>query len=82
MALLALGHERRHAAGGITADVVEVSEPRGGQARWAIRAKGKIVLYNKRIYSNGGDDRGYGSARQAAVHRARSRRPKSERSGC
>jgi hypothetical protein len=26
------------------------------------KAKGKVILYNKRIYSNGGDDRGYGSA--------------------
>jgi hypothetical protein len=61
MAILALGMSDGTQPGGITADVVEVSSldelTALGEA-----ARGKIVLFNKQIYANGGADRGYGSA--------------------
>jgi hypothetical protein len=61
MALLALGMSDGTPPEGITAGVVEVTSLDEARAL-GDKAKGKIVLYNKRIYSNGGDDRGYGSA--------------------
>ncbi len=61
MAILALGMSDGTPPEGITAEVVEVSSFDGVKAL-GDKAKGKIVLYNKRIYPNGGDDRGYGSA--------------------
>jgi hypothetical protein len=61
MAILALGMSDGTPPQGITSDVIEVSSldelTALGEA-----AKGKIVLFNKRIYPNGGADRGYGSA--------------------
>jgi hypothetical protein len=61
LALLALGMSDGTPPEGITAGVVEVTSLEEARAL-GDKAKGKIVLYNKRIYSNGGDDRGYGSA--------------------
>lgn len=61
LALLALGMSDGTPAGGITASVVEVAGLDEAKALGE-KAKGKIVLFNKRIYSNGGADRGYGSA--------------------
>jgi hypothetical protein len=61
MAILALGMSDGTPPQGITADVVEVSSldelTALGEA-----AKGKIVLFNKQIYPNGGAERGYGAA--------------------
>ena len=59
--ILALGMSDGTPPEGITADVVEVSSLEEVRAL-GDRARGKIVLYNKRIFPNGGDDRGYGSA--------------------
>ncbi len=61
MAILALGMSDGTKPEGLTAEVVEV---RSFEELTAIgdRAKGRIVLFNKRIYPNGGEDRGYGSA--------------------
>ena len=59
--ILALGMSDGTPPEGITAEVVEVSSLEEVRAL-GDRAKGKIVLYNKRIFPNGGDDRGYGSA--------------------
>ncbi len=61
MALLALGMSDGTKPQGLTAEVVEVKSL---EELTAIgdRAKGKIVLFNKPIYANGGEDRGYGSA--------------------
>src|SRR5260221_4446166 len=61
MAILALGMSDGTGPDGITGEVVEVSSLDEVKAL-GDKAKGKIVLYNKRIYPNGGDDRGYGSA--------------------
>lgn len=61
MALLALGMSDGTPPSGITAEVVEASSLYEVTALGE-SAKGKIVLYNKRIYPNGGDDRGYGGA--------------------
>ena len=61
LAILALGMSDPTPPGGVTAEVVEVSSLDEVQALGE-RAKGKIVLFNKRIYANGGEDRGYGSA--------------------
>jgi carboxypeptidase Q len=61
MAILALGMSDGTPKGGVTADVVEVSSLDDVTAL-GDKAKGKIVLFNKKIYANGGDDRGYGSA--------------------
>jgi hypothetical protein len=61
MAILALGMSDGTKPGGLTAEVVEATSL---EALTALgdRAKGKIVLFNKPIYANGGEDRGYGSA--------------------
>jgi carboxypeptidase Q len=59
MAVLALGMSDGTPPSGITAAVVEVSSLDEAKALGE-KAKGKIVLYNKRIYPNGVDDRGYG----------------------
>ena len=61
MSILALGMSDPTPPGGVTAEVVEVTSLDEAKAL-GDRAKGKIVLYNRRIYANGGDDRGYGSA--------------------
>src|SRR5262245_3533499 len=61
MAILALGMSDGTPPQGITADVVEVSSLDELTSLGAA-AKGKIVLFNKPIYANGGSDRGYGSA--------------------
>lgn len=61
MALLALGMSDGTPSEGITAGVVEVASLEEAKAL-GDKAKGKIVLFNKRIYANGGADRGYGSA--------------------
>jgi len=61
MAILALGMSDGTPTGGVTAQVVEVTSLED-VAALGEKAKGKIVLFNKRIYANGGDDRGYGSA--------------------
>jgi carboxypeptidase Q len=60
MAILALGMSDGTPASGITAEVVEVSSFEELTALGE-RARGKIVLFNKRMYPNGGADRGYGS---------------------
>ncbi len=61
MAILALGMSDGTKPGGLTAEVVEV---KSFDELTAIgdRARGKIVLFNKPIYPNGGEERGYGSA--------------------
>ena len=61
MAILALGMSDGTPPAGIAGDVVEVSNLDEVKAL-GTSAKGKIVLYNKRIYPNGADDRGYGGA--------------------
>lgn len=61
MFLLALGMSDPTPPEGITGEVVEVSSL-DEVAALGEKAKGKIVLFNKKIYPNGGDDRGYGSA--------------------
>jgi hypothetical protein len=61
MAILALGMSDGTKPQGITAEIVEVKSVDELKAI-GDRAKGKIVLFNKRIYANGGEDRGYGSA--------------------
>jgi hypothetical protein len=61
MAILALGMSDPTPPDGVTAEVVEVASLDDVKAL-GDKAKGKIVLYNKKIYPNGGDDRGYGSA--------------------
>jgi carboxypeptidase Q len=60
LVLLALGGSDPTPPEGITADVVEVTSLEEAQAL-GDRGKGKIVLFNKKIYPNGGEDRGYGS---------------------
>ena len=61
LALLALGMSDGTPSEGITAGVVEVASLDETKALGE-KAKGKIVLYNRRIFPNGGADRGYGSA--------------------
>jgi carboxypeptidase Q len=61
LAILALGMSDGTSPSGVTAEVVEVTSLDELKAV-GDRAKGKVVLINKRIYANGGDDRGYGSA--------------------
>jgi len=61
MAILALGMSDGTKPEGVTAEVVEVKSFDELNAL-GDRAKGKIVLFNKPIYANGGEDRGYGSA--------------------
>ncbi len=58
--LLALGMSEPTPPEGITADLIEVSSLDELTAAGE-KAKGKIVLFNKKIYPNGGDDRGYGA---------------------
>jgi len=60
LVLLALGGSDATPPDGITAEVVEVTSLEEAGAL-GDRGKGKIVLFNKRIYPNGGDDRGYGA---------------------
>lgn len=61
MAVMALGMSDATPEGGVTAEVLEVSSLEEVRAL-GDRAKGKIVLYNKEIFPNGGEERGYGSA--------------------
>ncbi len=61
MVILALGMSDGTGPGGVTGEVVEVASL-AETAALGDKAKGKIVLFNKRIYPNGGDTRGYGSA--------------------
>jgi hypothetical protein len=61
MAILALGMSDGTQSQGITAEVVEVSSFDELKAL-GDGAKGKIVLFNRRIYPNGGEERGYGFA--------------------
>lgn len=61
LAILALGMSEGTDPQGITAEVVEVTSF-DELKTIGDRAKGRIVLFNKRIYANGGEDRGYGSA--------------------
>jgi len=61
MAILALGMSDGTKPQGLTAEVVEAKSLEELTAL-GDRAKGKIVLFNKPIYANGGEDRGYGSA--------------------
>lgn len=58
--LLALGMSDPTPPDGVTAEVVEVSTL-DEVKDLGDRAKGKIVLFNKKIYPNGTDDRGYGA---------------------
>jgi hypothetical protein len=60
MAVLALGMSDGTGPEGITAEVVEVVSLEDVKAL-GDKAKGKIVLFNKRIYPSGGDMRGYGA---------------------
>lgn len=61
MVILALGMSDGTKPQGLTAEVVEVTSLDELNAL-GDRARGKIVLINKPIYANGGEDRGYGSA--------------------
>src|SRR5262249_2407425 len=61
MAILALGMSDGTPPGGITAAVVEVASLEELTGLGEV-ARGKIVLFNKPIYANGGTDRGYGAA--------------------
>ncbi|HEX4824515.1 MAG TPA: M20/M25/M40 family metallo-hydrolase [Candidatus Polarisedimenticolaceae bacterium] len=61
LVLLALGMSDGTPADGITAEVVEVTNLDEVKAL-GDKAKGKIVLFNHRIYPNGTDERGYGFA--------------------
>ena len=60
MVLLALGMSDGTPAGGITGEVIEAQTLDDVKAL-GDRAKGKIVLYNKKMYANRGDELGYGS---------------------
>lgn len=61
MIVMALGMSDPTPPKGITAEVVEVTSLEEVKALGE-RARGKIVLYNRRIFPNGGSERGYGSA--------------------
>jgi hypothetical protein len=61
MAILALGMSDGTAPEGMTAEVVEAGSIEDVTALGE-KGKGRIVLFNKRIYPNGGEGRGYGSA--------------------
>jgi len=61
LAIIALGMSDPTPEGGITAEVFEVASFEEVKAAGE-RLKGKIVLYNKPIYANGGEERGYGAA--------------------
>ena len=60
LVLLALGMSDGTSPEGISAEVVEVSSLDEAKALGE-KAKGKIVLFNKEIFANGGEERGYGS---------------------
>jgi hypothetical protein len=60
MIVMALGMSDPTPPEGITAEVVEVGSLEEVKAL-GDKAKGKIVLYNKKIYPNGGSERGYGA---------------------
>jgi len=62
LALTALGMSVPTPDEGITAEVVEVSEFEELHALGEAQVRGKIVLYNKPIFREGGRERGYGSA--------------------
>jgi carboxypeptidase Q len=66
LVLLALGMSEGTPSEGITADVVEVSSLEEAKAL-GDKAKGKIVLFNKKMYANGGSDGGYGSVSSLRV---------------
>ena len=61
LSLLALGGSIGTPQGGITAEVVEVASF-DELRELGDEAEGKIVLYNKEIFPNGGREHGYGSA--------------------
>jgi len=69
MAILALGMSDGTPAEGVTAEVVEATSLDEVQAL-GDKAKGKIVLINKRIYANGSGDRGYGAVSGMRVNGA------------
>ncbi len=60
LVLLALGMSDGTPPDGVAAEVIEVQSLDEVKAL-GDRAKGKIVLYNKKMYANRGDERGYGS---------------------
>jgi hypothetical protein len=60
MAILALGMSDGTPPAGITAEIVEVASL-DELKTLGESAKGKIVLFNRRMYPNGGAERGYGS---------------------
>jgi hypothetical protein len=60
LVMLALGMSDGTPPDGITAEVVEVSSLDEAKALGE-RGRGKIVLFNKKIYPNGGEGRGYGT---------------------
>ncbi len=62
LAITALGMSIATPEEGITAEVVEVASLEELRELGEERVRGKIVLYNKPIYPNGGRERGYGSA--------------------
>jgi carboxypeptidase Q len=80
MAILALGMSDGTKPQGITAEIVEAKSLEE-LAAIGDRAKGKIVLFNKPIYANGGEDRGYGSA-VGLRYGGRPPPPRSGRSAC
>ena len=61
MIVMALGMSDPTPPKGLTAEVVEVTSLEEVKAL-GDRARGKIVLYNRKIFPNGGAERGYGSA--------------------
>jgi len=60
LVMLALGMSDATPEGGVTAEVVEVASLEEVKTL-GDRARGRIVLFNRRIFPNGTDDRGYGS---------------------
>jgi carboxypeptidase Q len=61
MAVTALGLSDPTPEGGITAEVIEVRSLEELKAA-AAKAKGRIVLYNRPVLPNGGEEHGYGAA--------------------
>ena len=61
MAVTALGMSEPTPEGGVTAEVVEVSSLEELKSV-AARVKGRIVLYNRPVLPNGGEEHGYGAA--------------------
>jgi hypothetical protein len=61
MAVTALGLSDPTPKGGVTADVIEVSSFDDLKAAGE-KVKGKIVLYNRPVLPNGGEEHGYGAA--------------------